>query len=627
MPAAEVKHAFPDDPMGLIPTKYLYDPIEVRLKKIWAAPAGEHFTDIVHYTIDPHGPETPYPLDPITLTGPVTADQFPLSTYITGNWLRINGSYDLTYYIEGPGGIEHSPYKTTFTVDWTPPGGTNPMLAADLPEEVELHGITEDYLSEHETVDLKITLYVDRQKFDEVRVFLLSSSSANPHEPVFTYTLTSDSGPIIIPVPVEVFRQLENGFRGIRYSLGDRAGNWRLDYSRYTEVLIDLKAPPVGLQLPYVAAYAFDNLIDRQDAREGVMLQINPYFNHEDTDDAVVSWNGILLDKVPVDDLPKLVHIHWPELIAKGYLQNNFPVTYSIHRAGSNTGPSSPTLRVTADYSIAGKDHAQAPAEFNATLAQVEVRGAGSDQANHLDYRDSGKAVTVTLVLDAGYAVGHWIGLYWGALEDPVVTYWIKAEDKAGEPVTFPLVPWTVVEQTLVDPQFPVYYRTHNGVNDQLAPHQSVNINIAAPESFDPPEAPDTDDGWFNCQSDPPIWEGVRIRINKHPAIKPGDELRLKWVGTTEFAGGSVIPETVGVFIENWSDTDQQVGFHILTIPYEPNTQPLKNEAGGAAEFNVWRGGVLVGASKRPRYLKFDRRYASNPTVYCGPGGIGPEKS
>lgn len=400
LPAAVVKHAFPDDPNGLIPTKYLYDPIEVQLTEIWAAPAGPGFTDIVHYTIDPHGPETPYPLPPIPLTGPVTADQFPVSTWITGNWLRINGSYDLTYYIEGPGGIEYSPYKTTFTVDWTPPAGTDPMLAGDLPLEVERYGVTEDYLKEHETVDLEITEYVDRRKFDEVRVFLLTSSSANPHESVFTYTLAADHGPIIVPVPGELFRQLENGSRGIRYSLGDRAGNWRLDYSRYTEVLIDLEAPPIGLQLPYVAAYDFDNLVDRKDAREAVFVQIDPYFNHKDTDEAIVSWNGILLDKVKVDKLPKLVPVFWSALIAKGYIQNNFPVTYSIHRAGNNTGPSSPILWVKANYSVAAKDHDLAPAEFNATLALVEVRGAGSNQANHLDYRDSGKAVTVTLVLD-----------------------------------------------------------------------------------------------------------------------------------------------------------------------------------------------------------------------------------
>lgn len=625
LPAITVVQAFKDDPLGLIPTKYLFDPIEIQLEEIWFAPAQLGEEDIVKIMIDPDGPETPYALEPIVLKGPVLPEHFPVRTTIKGNWLRVSGTYHLTYEIEGPGGVEPSPYTTTFTVDWIAPGGTRLMAAAELPAGLEK--ITEDYLEANDTVDLIIPAYDDRKAFDEVLIFLLDSSDANPHQEVFTYSLDSATGPIIVPVPGDLFRELKNGSRGIRYTLRDRAGNQRFDYAHYTDVLIDLDAPPSGLQLPYVAAYAFDNLIDRADARETVLVRIDPYFDHKVTDEVVVYWNQIELAKVPVDVLPKTVRIPWATLIAKGYLQNNFPVQYSIHRSGSSKGLFSPILRVTADYSVAGPDHTAAPQLYNATLAKVEVRGPGSNTPNYLDIRDFEQSVTVTLVLDDDYQVGHWLDLYWGALEDPVGTYRIKPEDSVGTTITFPPVPWAVVQLTLVDPKFPVYYATHNGVNDQLAPEQLVNINIVKPVQFERADAPDANNGAFNCDSLPPLWEaGVRIRINAHSAIKVGDEIRLKWVGTTGFAGGGEVI-VVEVFIEDWSLDDQNAGFHIFAIPYETYIKPLKDDDGGSAEFGIWRKGGIVGSSRSPRYLRFDRRRPSHGDliVYCGPDGDGPE--
>ncbi|MBI6657041.1 MULTISPECIES: hypothetical protein [Pseudomonas] len=624
--AAVVVDAFSDDPNGLIPTEFLYHPIKIELQQIWRFPAQYGETDNVHFSIKPHTPEPAYPLPPIPLLGPVTEDDFPVELSIGGNWLKISGSYDLSYYVDGPGGIEHSPHVTTFTLDWMPPGGMAPLMPPMfIDPEVANNGITEAYISEHEFVELRIPTYLDRQAFDDGLIFLLETEESNPFLAAYTHTFVSTTEALIVPVPSGLFRQLPNGPRFLRYGLRDRAGNQQSNYSGATPVYINLQALPSGLQPPEVLAYDYDGLIDRADARSGVNVRFGAYFDWNPTDEVAVSWNGILLAREPVDGFPKVVPVSWSVLIQNGYLQTQVPVRYFIYRAGVATAVPSPVRRVDADFRVFGVDHDQAPAEYNRHLAKVEIRGAVSDTANHLDFSDSDQCVTATVALPEGPAVGKWLDLYWGDREDPVASYTVKSDDKPGQLVTFTGVPWEIVAETPNNPAFPVSYRTSNGVNEQLAPNQFVNINIVPPVRFPRPEfAHASTTGWLNCQTDPPIWEGVHVHVNKHAAIAVGDELRLKWQGTWGFAGDRPIAETSEVFKEDWLDVDESQGYHVFVVPYIPYVQPMKNEAGAYAEFTVWRNGTRIGSSSI-RYVKIDRRYSTSDPVFCGPNGNGPD--
>jgi hypothetical protein len=628
---AIVVNAFPDDPMGLIPTRYLYSPIEIRLSKIWPFPAQEGEIDYVHFSIKPHTPEPAYPLTPIPLEGPVTQESLlrtPL--FIDGNWLRVSGSYDISYYLVGPGGTEHSPFTTTFTLDWQAPGGTAPLLPLQFVDpEIGNHGITEEYLQDHSSVDVRIPSYFDRKAYDDVLVFLLESESANPHESSYVHTFVTVDEPQIVPIPSAKFRVLQNGSRILRYTLRDRAGNQRLDYSGPAPVQINLKPLPNGLKNPYVGAFAYNGLIDRADARVGVTMRLDAYFDWDSTDEAVVSWNGVELESVTVDALPNLISIPWEVLINKGYQQDRFPVQYFISRAGSEHRVPSPILWVDADYGVLGLDHDGAPALYNPHLPDVEIRGAVSDKPNHVDISDADQPVTATVVLSGDPKIGQWIDLYWGDNEEPVASYRVKVGDYAGKQVTFTPIPWSVIEETLNNPRHPVCYITNKpttvGVNEQLSPDTFVNIHITAPVNFPRVEYVGVNKlGWYNCQADPPIWDGIRVRVYKHTSILLNDEVRMKWQGTLGFAGDRPIPETAEVFIEFWTSTDEGIGYHDFIVPYRPYVEPMKHEAGASAEFSVWRSGVRVGSSS-VRYVKFDRVYASNPIVYCGPGGIGPE--
>lgn len=623
--AAVVMDAFPDDPNGLIPTEFLYHPIKIQLQQIWRFPAEAGETDNVHFSIKPHTPEPAYPLPPIPLEGPVTEDHFPVELSIGGNWLKISGSYDLSYYVDGPGGIEHSPHVTTFTLDWIPPGGTAPLMPPMfIDPEVANDGITEAYISKHECVELRIPRFMDRQAFDDVLIFLLLSEDSNPFLAAYTHTFVTTTEALIVCVPSELFRQLPNGPRYLRYGIRDRAGNQQSNYSGATPVYIDLQALPSGLQPPEVLAYEYDGLIDRADARSGVNLRFDAYFDWKPTDEVAVSWNGILLAREPVDGFPKVVPVSWSVLIQNGYLQTQFPVRYFIYRAGVATAVPSPVRRVDADFRVFGVDHDQAPAEYNRHLAKVEIRGAVSDTANHLDFSDSDQCVTATVVLPEGPAVGKWLDLYWGDREDPVASYTVKPDDKPGQLVTFTGIPWKIVAETPNNPTFPVSYRTSNGVNEQLAPSQSVNIHIVPPVKFPRLQFPHAIEGWLNCQTVPSIWEGVHVRVDKHTAIEVDDELRMKWQGTLGFAGDRPIDTTTEVFTEHWSAADEIQGYHDFVVPYIPYVQPMKDQAGASAEFTVWRNKTRIGSSAI-RYVKIDRRLSAPGPVFCGPNGNGPD--
>lgn len=625
--AAVVVDAIEGDPVGLIPTEFLYHPIKIQLKNIWRFPAQEGETDYVHFFIQPHTPEPAYPLTPIPLEGPLSQeDDFPVELTIGGNWLKISGSYDLTYYVDGPGGIEHCPYTTTFTLDWIPPGGTGPLQPATfINNEIIEHGVTEEYLSKYENTGLRIPRYIDAQPYDDILIFLLLNEASNPFEANYTYTLTTVQDPLLVTMPSILFRQLPNGPRFIRYGLRDRAGNQQTNYSGPTPVYINLKPSPSGLKPPQVLAYEFDGLIDRADARAGVNVRFEAYFDWDPADEVVVSWDSIVLAREGVEGFPKVVPVPWSTLIQKGYLQTHLPVQYFIYRAGVPTAIPSPVRHVDADFRVFGVDHDQAPDELNRHLERVEIRGAVSDTANHLDFSDSDQPVTATVALPDGPSVGKWLDLYWGDKEEPVASYHVQPGDVAGALVTFTPIAWSVVAETPNNPAFPVSYRTRNGVNDQLAPSQLVNINIAPPVRFPRPEFPNANsNAWLNCDTKPPIWDGVRVHVLKHPDIKIGDEVRLKWQGTLGFGGNQPIPETTEVFVDYWSAAHEAQGYYECVVPYVPYVKPMKDDAGAYAEFTVWRNKNRIGSSLI-RYIKIDRRRSHGLPLFCGPGGDGPD--
>ncbi|OWP71725.1 hypothetical protein CEC48_11655 [Pseudomonas sp. K2I15] len=523
----------------------------------------------------------------------------------------------------------------TITIDHDAPGRSRELDPAIFPVDP----ITEGYLGANPLVPIEIPdTYFDRKVGDEVLIYLSAINSLPTGAPtLISSPLPTDSGPIFVDVPRDFFRR----FPGARrlycfYRLRDRAANLNLAFSRVAEVELLLNTPPSDLPQPQVPAYDADLLIDRADARRIVSVRVpSDYLGWNPGDQCYVEWDGILLPPVEVISTPFSVPVSWPVLIANGADLRRLVdvgVRYFIRRAGDTVGPGvvSPWTLVTVDMTIAGRDHADAPALLNRTLALVNVFGSVSNTANYLDFRDSIGSVRVTFPLFDNPQLGEVADLYWPSRPGPVATYTVKPFDIGGATVTFDNeVDWQVIVDGGTNARTLVHYRTSNFVNEQLSPDQVVSVNVAPPVSYPRPSFPQSTAATnfiLTCATQPPIWDGVQVLIGPDSRIQHGDLVRLTWQGYRQSPDVDPIPETLETFDHTWDEVADAAGYTFLVLPYELLIKPLKDNAGAEATYTVFRGGIPTGTSSS-RFVQLDRVVNSSPPnpTYCGPGGNGPE--
>ncbi|QHF45233.1 hypothetical protein PspS35_16105 [Pseudomonas sp. S35] len=458
----------------------------------------------------------------------------------------------------------------------------------------------------------------------------------------FTQDIPADNGPPLdtLPIPVGGLKialantffnnpLVQDGTWFFVYLLTDAAGN-ASELSRTQGRILQRDS---GLVLnPLIIREIIPNgLIDIPEWRAGVRVAISNYA-YKSGDQAIIRWGSQTHGPIPLTGVFDFEIPLPAQLIADEFGASTLPVetsaTYTVLRSGSSTSPLMAT-KIRVNLWAPGPPP-PIPGDENPDLPSVHAVGPASrptrDFLSKADF-DSAEAIValITLWVTPSPRLNDLIHVYWGSKSLLVGTHTLGMEGP-GASIEIDLDKTALATLGVGFKNLFYTVSERGSLNENLSESTPVEVDLTGPVSFPRPDAPDAVDGWFNCQSIPKIWEGVRIRVNKHSAIRPGDEIRLSWVGTTGFAGGGeVIPETVGDFREYWSNDDEVAGGHIFFIPYHPNTQPLKNNAGGAAQFSIWRGTVLIGSSIQPRYLKFDRVYASNPIIYCRPDGNGPE--
>ncbi|QIB03552.1 MULTISPECIES: hypothetical protein [Pseudomonas] len=124
--------------------------------------------------------------------------------------------------------------------------------------------------------------------------------------------------------------------------------------------------------------------------------------------------------------------------------------------------------------------------------------------------------------------------------------------------------------------------------------------------------------GYLLCDTVPPIWEGVHIKI-PYQGFEKDDSCVLTWRAYTSLnASEGYIDGTEGVFTYQLTQADAEnpEGFEMPPIPYEPHVKPLFYGSGGVT-YKISRGGVFIGES-RLGTVKVDR-FVSGATEPCGP--------
>lgn len=515
-----------------------------------------------------------------------------------------NGIYDLSYILR-QGGNPAESAKKRITVDRVAPDdGQEPAVL----EMLDVVGnITDDYLKEHGQVRFQVRSYVGIKARDRAIYFWTdtdkpSDSETEIDEQEFSQ-IDIDRNELFITIREQDIRDRGEGSRYIYYRLRDWAGN-KGPRSELLELFVDLLPAPGNLKPPRVPL-SDRGLIDRQHAREGavaqgaVTVEIDRYDNPGSDNEILLDWNGTPLAPVPVDPsrFPVVVRVLWSALTAKGLGPLTASVTYKVRRPSGTTQPSLGT-RVPVDLTLAGQDHANAPALLNPDLAKVEIYGVNSKRLNTLTSDDFGEPAEGILELFDGPLAGQTISLLWGANATPAAQYIVQPGDVAGKRVPF-TIPWSIIDQDRENPALPVYYTTSNNVNLQQALTTSVNVSIVVIENLKEPSFPHANkNGVLDCCACPRLWKGVWVKIDGNAAFDKDDEVTLNWQGCKGLNGSEPIPGVTDKFPTILSDAQARDGFEVHVADFERLIAPMVDDGSALCHYTLKKAKGGVGSSK-----------------------------
>ncbi|MDR6924125.1 hypothetical protein [Pseudomonas sp. BE134] len=142
----------------------------------------------------------------------------------------------------------------------------------------------------------------------------------------------------------------------------------------------------------------------------------------------------------------------------------------------------------------------------------------------------------------------------------------------------------------------------------------------SAPVDLLEPEFPSADGGYLNCSTDnPPLWEGVRVKVPPDPDFARGDVLIVHWDGYKSLNGsGPPIANTykkIRKTIVTQEELDK--GVEVLIEPFVPHIEPMIDNASALARYSLERNGQIKRRSK-VGLVRIDRIIPGEWDV-CGP--------
>lgn len=613
----------PTDPNGLIPAARMLAPLEVRFP-MWNPPPVPLDTPHTLTLYWARGGVVVYS-DSLVVNSPPPPLLSEYVMYIPLLVLRAqSGPVEVYYSIEDSfGGVSELNPRRTLTVDMDPPQLLNP---ADHLEFVTPPApfVDETYLSNHPLVAFHVPPYTGRSNKDTIHFYL--SNLANP--PVAgedgIYELVSDSDPLVAWLAADAFRTLSNGDAYVFFRVFDEAGNYS-DRSAGLPFQLALTALPGPRPIPSIVPPRYDDLlINREDARAGVQVRIELYTNWAPGDQVVVYWKGRPTAPQPVIGFPCDVDIPWSVMrgpLTDGLAAETVPVRYEIIR-GSLPPFASFNILVNVNLTIAGQDHANAPALLNPNLPVAQVWGLVSNTPNVVNHDDNPAGARARVLLYENPQPGEILRFYWNG-SGPVATYTVQFGDIAGQLVFSTVIPWAVMEG-FIHPALPVFYTTSNGVNDQQSANTLVNVNTGALISFPAPVLKHTlvgGGGYLSCCSKPEVFWGVEWSVAPDDRFQLNDQVTFFWEG---FANNNWTPPVID---ESRYDDQQSFdttadlmnGLNFRVEPYEDKVLPMREFGSARSWYQVRRAGALVGESL-PRRIRIDLKYPSGG--YCKAGDV-----
>lgn len=532
---------------------------------------------------------------PYVFTWPFDPDQvFPFTAFVPREFLTAPGIHRLKYEVMLWSENEAFSDEILINIDREAPNHDNRGERLGFDDQVIEQGVTDAYLELNRgRLPAIVPRWSDIREGDLVEYFV--GVSADPSHPSVLRGGSLRVGPehvagaaVEVFYPQEVLAASGNGYRYVFYFLTDRAGNQN-PRSRAEYLNVQLRGPIV-LPAPVVPLAEFDRLIDLEDVRRGVEVHI-PFIAEALAGDRIQAyWNNRPLAPFFVaanQAWPLRLPVSWEVVSADGFASVVPCVVRYEGSRGTQPPLDAPAVTFMVDLTVAGPDPV-GPDPINPWLKPVVVKGLTGDNVLTLDDYERDAEVRV-LLFDQPQA-GDLLQLHWGNETQVVATYRVKAQDRAGDWVTFSPVPWAVIETT-GSGNVPVHYWTFNDVNRQRSPATRVRVQIPVLTELGPVTFPDaTLFGWINCNSRP--WDGIRVHVPVDVRMSPGDQVSLTWQLCRQTNGEVPMPGALKTFSKTLNAQDLRgesieirvEPFDTLVLPLWPASQPRPNNPDGSAQ-------------------------------------------
>lgn len=125
--------------------------------------------------------------------------------------------------------------------------------------------------------------------------------------------------------------------------------------------------------------------------------------------------------------------------------------------------------------------------------------------------------------------------------------------------------------------------------------------------------------GYLNCSTVPPLWEGVTVQIPSLPGFQVGDRCEVLWrcYSSLNASGVEMSRARKRVIRPSLSDQDIREGYSLVIEPYDVHIKSMVNNDSATVVYRVFRGTKLVGSSN-VALVKVDR-IISGEELPCGP--------
>jgi hypothetical protein len=493
----------------------------------------------------------------------------PLSLTIPSGLLVNDGTYQVGFgAINELGGQIAYSREIPLIVDRTPPGGN--LLAPLLLDPNQLPLTAESLTIANNVLTARLPSYFDAKWGDVVRTYW--GDQPGPERTLTAEELGGSN--IVFTFERSFLEQLVDGDILVTYTVTDRAGNLSI-VSEPALLRLQLRNYPQGLLAP-VVPQANDGMIEHNDARHGVQVQIPQYGNAQAGDVIVLNWGGVALAGQVLTEAATLQPVVLSIIVPFDTVQTAgdgaTKVLYEVHRDNQLRG-TSPVCVVNVFVTLPGPQDPMPATLINERLAPPQIRGK-SDNTNRLqnfldedDYLLNADAV---IPWQDGFKACDQIHLYWGSWPLPVVRSLDQNDVDAAADLAI-CIPNALIAGEGVGRAIPVHYTVTHGGNPNTSRSSTQLVRVVRRAQLPGGECGLTG-AIFNQADDthtlrlPAVAEGTTVSIKPYRNMSTGDRLALTLSGFDQWVDGQPM-EAASLVLTNTLDDFQILNGIVFNVP------------------------------------------------------------